>query len=93
MIVNTVFDEKMKYASDKVHISLREDGRYQCRVTISYEIDENGKRCNYKYKYIYGVDRNDALIKRAEYIEEQIRLQEDARITNALLTTKLHEWL
>jgi hypothetical protein len=83
----------MKYASNGVKITLRDDGRYQCRVTLSYEIDENGKRCNYKYKYIYGVDRNDALIKRAEFIEEQIDKQNEMQISTARLTSKLKEWL
>ena len=93
MLIKIPFTDEMKYASDNVSINIREDGRYQCRVTISYEIDENGKRCNYKYKYIYGVDRNDVLIKRAEFIDEQLRLQNEVQITNALLTAKLHEWL
>lgn len=93
MTIKTAFDEEMKYASDNVRITQRSDGRYQCRVTISYEIDENGNRYNYKYKYIYGTDRNDALIKRAEFIDKQIRVQTETAVTNALFTTKMHEWL
>ena len=93
MIIKTKFDESMKYASNDVSITQRGDGRYQCRIMTAFEIDENGKKCNYKYKFIYGVDHNDVLIKRAEFIEEQIKVQTQTQITSELLTTKLHEWL
>lgn len=93
MTITTVFTDEMRFASSNVSIAKRSDGRYQCRVTISYDLDEVGNRCNYKYKYIYGVDRNDVLIKRAEFIEEQIRLQAETFVINGLFTTKLHEWL
>lgn len=93
MTINTVFDEEMKYASGNIRITQRSDGRYQCRVTISYDLDEGGNRCNYRYKYIYGVDRNDVLIKRAEFIENQIRLQNETIVANGLFTMRLHEWL
>lgn len=93
MTITTVFTDEMRFASGNVSIVKRKDGRYQCRVTISYDLDEVGNRCNYKYKYIYGVDRNDVLIKRAEFIEEQIRIQNETAVTEALLTTKMHEWL
>ena len=91
MTIKRVFDEEMKYASGNVSIAKRKDGRYQCRITISYDLDEVGNRCNYKYKYIYGVDRNDVLIKRAEYIVEQIKLQTETVVINGLFATKFHE--
>ena len=93
MTITTVFTDEMRFASGNVSIAKRSDGRYQCRVTISYDLDEVGNRCNYKYKYIYGVDRNDVLIKRAEYIEEQIKLQTETVVINGLFAMKLHEWL
>ena len=93
MTITTVFTDEMRFASGNVSIVKRKDGRFQCRITLSYDLDENGNRCNYRYKYIYGVDRNDVLIKRAEFIEEQIRLQAETFVVNGRFTTKLHEWL
>lgn len=91
MVINTRFTEKMKY--EECSVTLRGDGRYYCRVITSFEIGDDGKKRNYRYKHIYGVDRNDVLMKRGEFIEEQIRLTTEAEITSELLTTKLHEWL
>ena len=51
-------------------ITKRSDGRYCCRIPISYETDANGKK-KYNYKTIYGVDENDVRMKQGEYIEQQ----------------------
>ena len=97
MTVYTKFTDDMKYASDNIHIAKRKDGRFQCRICLSYEVDENEHKSNYKYKFIYGVDRNDVLIKRAEFIDAQIHVQNEIHVTNQytneLLTKKLTDWL
>lgn len=91
MVIKTKFKDHMKF--EECSITVRGDGRYYCRVLLSFEIDDNGKKLNYKYKHIYGVDRNDVLMKRGEFIEEQARLQTQQAITAELMTTKLTEWL
>ena len=91
MVIKTKFKDHMKF--EECSITVRGDGRYYCRVLLSFEIDDNGKKLNYKYKHIYGVDRNDVLMKRGEFIEEQARLQTQQAITAELMTTKLSEWL
>ena len=91
MIIETKFTNQMKY--EECTVTVRGDGRYYCRVMTSFEIDDNGKKCNYRYKHFYGADRNDVLMKRGEFIEQQVRSQTEAEITKDLLTTKLNEWL
>lgn len=91
MVINTKFTDKMKY--EECTITLRSDGRYYCRVTLGFEIDGNGKKCRYRYKHIYGTDRNDVLMKRGEFIEQQLKVQTESAITSELFTTKLDEWL
>ncbi len=78
---------------DDVVVSVHPKGYHYCRVLLSYEIDEQGKRTNYKYKYIYGEDKYDVLIQRAKFIDDQIKAQTDALHTKELLTTYLREWL
>ena len=91
MIIKTKFTDKMKY--EECSVTLRDDGRYFCRVQLSFEINDEGKKCNYRYKYIYGKDRNDVLMQRGEFIEQQVKAQAEAAITADLFTTKMHEWL
>ena len=81
-----------KTLTEKFKITKRSDGRYCCRIPISYETTADGKK-TYQYKTIYGVDENDVRMKQGEYIEQQI--QEAARIQHnkEMLVTKMEEWL
>lgn len=90
MVHQIVFAEKMKY--EKCTVTKRGDGRYFCRIPISYETDASGKK-NHQYKSIYGVDENDVRIKRAEFIDRQIQEAEQAQLIREMLTTKMEEWL
>ena len=75
-------------------VTKRSDGRFSCRVTIAYEVDGvTGKITKYHYKYIYGVDKQDALMKRGEFIQEQVRLTTETETTCDLMVTKMWEWL
>lgn len=73
-------------------ITKRSDGRYCCRIPISYETDANGKK-KYNYKTIYGVDENDVRMKQGEYIEQQAQEAARAQHISELFITKLEEWL
>lgn len=68
------------------------DARYLQRrdVSIGNVLEHKGQHVSVA---VYGVDRNDVLIKRAQFIEEQIREQNEQQITRELLTTKLSTWL
>lgn len=90
MIVKIVFTESMKY--EKCTVTKRGDGRFVCRIPIGYETDANGKK-SYQYKSVYGVDENDARIKRAEYIERQIQTAAQVQLVSEMFVTKMEEWL
>ena len=77
MVHNIAFTENMKY--EKCTVTKRNDGRYFCRIPISYETTADKKR-SYQYKSIYGVDENDVRIKRAEFIDSQIQQAEQVQI-------------
>ena len=81
-----------KTLTEKFKITKRNDGRYCCRIPISYETTADGKK-TYQYKTIYGVDENDVRMKQGVYIEQQI--QEAARIQHnrEMFVTKMEEWL
>ena len=86
----------LQYTKEMIYeettVTQRKDGRWFCRVPLGYTVDENGKK-QHQYKSIYGVDRNDTLIKRGEFIEQQIKVSKEQEFTKDLLTTKLREWL
>ncbi len=90
MIVKIEFTEKTKH--EKFKITKRKDGRYYCRVPISYETKADGKTA-YGYKDIYGVDEMDVKIKRAEYIDSQIQTAAHVQLVSEMFITKLEEWL
>ena len=90
MVHNIAFTENMKY--EKCTVTKRNDGRYFCRIPISYETAVNGKK-THQYKSIYGVDENDVRIKRAEFIDSQIQKAEQATLTKEMLVTKMEQWL
>ena len=90
MVYNISFTENMKYG--KCTVTKRSDGRYFCRIPISYETDTNGKK-THQYKSIYGVDENDVLIKRAEFIDSQIHEAKQALLIKEKLITKMEQWL
>ncbi len=90
MVHKITFTENMKY--EKCTVTKRSDGRYFCRIPISYETDADGKK-THQYKSIYGVDENDVRIKRAEFIDSQIQATEQARLISEMLITKMEEWL
>ncbi len=80
----------MKYEAFKV--TKRGDGRYVCRIPISYETGEDGKK-TFQYKSIYGVDEMDTRIKRAEFIDRQIQSTTQEKRVSQMLVTKIEEWL
>ena len=90
MVHKIVFTENMKY--EKCTVTKRGDGRFFCRIPISYETDTDGKK-THQYKSIYGVDENDVRIKRAEFIDRQIQAAEQALLISEMLITKMEEWL
>lgn len=90
MVHKITFTENMKY--EKCTVTKRSDGRYFCRIPVSYETDADGKK-THQYKSIYGVDENDVRIKRAEFIESQIQGAERAKLISEMLITKMEEWL
>lgn len=90
MIVKIEFTESMKY--EKFKVTKRGDGRYVCRIPISYETSEDGKK-TYQYKSVYGVDEMDAKIKRAEFIDRQIQTATQEQHISEMLITKMEEWL
>lgn len=90
MLHKITFTENMKY--EKCTVTKRGDGRYFCRIPISYETDADGKK-THQYKSIYGVDENDVRIKRAEFIDSQIQANEQAQLISEMLITKMEEWL
>lgn len=90
MIVKIEFTEKTIH--EKFKITKRKDGRYYCRVPISYETRTDGKKA-YQYKDIYGVDEMDVKIKRAEFIDKQIQFAEQEQLVSEMLITKMEEWL
>lgn len=90
MVHKIAFTENMKY--EKCTVTKRSDGRYFCRIPISFETTANGKR-NYQYKSVYGVDENDVRIKRAEFIDSQIHATEQALLISEMLITKMEQWL
>lgn len=85
-----VFTDNMKY--EKCTVTKRSDGRYFCRIPIGYETDGNGKK-SYQYKSVYGVDENDVRIKRAEFIDRQIKAAAHIQLVSEMLVTKMEEWL
>ena len=92
MIIEIEFAEDMKYKNFKV--TAKKDGRLFCRVPIAYEIDEKGERSKrYIYKEIYGVDRNDIALKRADFINEQVAATVEKRATDELFVTQAENWL
>ena len=90
MVHKIVFTENMKY--EKCTVTKRSDGRYFCRIPVSYETDANGKK-THQYKSVYGVDENDVRIKRAEFIDREIHEAEQALLIKEMLITKMEEWL
>ena len=90
MVHQIVFTENMKY--EKCTVTKRSDGRFFCRIPISYETNADGKK-THQYKSIYGVDENDVRIKRAEFIDSQIQKAEQAQLIREMLITKMEEWL
>ena len=90
MIVKIEFNESMKY--EKFKVTKRGDGRYVCRIPISYETSADGKK-TYQYKSVYGVDEMDAKIKRAEFIDRQIQAATQVQLVSEMFITKLEEWL
>ena len=90
MIVRIEFNESMKY--EKFRVTKRGDGRYVCRIPVSYETSEDGKK-TYQYKSVYGVDEMDAKIKRAEFIDRQIQTAAQVQLVSEMFITKLEEWL
>ena len=85
-----VFTDNMKY--EKCTVTKRSDGRYFCRIPIGYETDGNGKK-SYQYKSVYGVEENDVRIKRAEFIDRQIKAAAHIQLVSEMLVTKMEEWL
>lgn len=81
-----------KTLTEKFKITKRGDGRYFCRIPISYKTDANGKK-TYQYKTIYGVDENDVRMKQGEYIEQQIQEANHVQHISEMFITKLEEWL
>lgn len=87
MIQNSFFEEKMLYK--KCSIKHRSDGRYSCDVRIAF--DDVSKK--YIYKTIYGVDKNDVMMKRADFIHEKIKEQNGETETQELMQTEMEKWL
>lgn len=81
-----------KTLTETFKITRRTDGRYCCRIPISYETDVSGKK-KYQYKTIYGVDENDVRMKQGEYIEQQIHEATRVQHNREMLVTKMEEWL
>ncbi len=90
MIVKVEFTESMKYEAFKV--TKRGDGRFCCRIPISYETGEDGRK-TFQYKSIYGADEMDTRIKRAEFIDRQIQSATQEKRVSQMLITKMEEWL
>lgn len=92
MIIKIDFTEDMKYKDFKV--TKKKDGRLFCRVPIAYEIDEKGEKSKrYIYKEIYGVDKNDIAVKRADFITEQVTATREKKATDELFITQAENWL
>lgn len=90
MIIKIEFTEKTKH--EKFKITKRGDGRYVCRIPISYETSEDGKK-TYQYKCVYGVDEMDVKMKRSDFIDRQIKAAAQVQLVSEMLITKLEEWL
>lgn len=91
MTIRIEFSKETKYKDYK--ISKRKDGRFVCRIPISCITDEEGNKKRYVYKEIYGVDRNDVALKRAQFIESQAEKAEKKKATDELFATQLKSWL
>ena len=92
MIIKIDFTEDMKYKDFKV--TKKKDGRLFCRVPIAYEIDEKGEKSKrYIYKEIYGVDKNDIAVKRADFITEQVTAIREKKATDELFIAQAENWL
>lgn len=90
MVIKIEFTENMKY--EKCTVTKRGDGRFFCRIPISYETNADGKK-SYQYKSVYGVDENDVRIKRAEFIDRQIKIAAQIQLVSEMMVTKMEEWL
>ena len=91
MLIKIEFDEDVKYK--KYKISKRKNGKQFCRIPVAYEIDESGKITRYIYKEIYGDDRNDVAMKRAQFIDDKVAAEQEKKATNELFITQVREWL
>ena len=87
MIKHNIFTEDMKDITPK--ISQRSDGKYRCRVSVSFNTDTK----KYTYKEIYGNDRNEVLMKRNEFIDEQIRASRGITPGTGDIVEEMENWL